>query len=250
MQPLPIIYINLEKDVLRRTRMEAQAKAFGLATRRLAAVYWPDWNEKTQTRHHSPALNQRQYFKPLGNGEKGCYASHLRAWQQLLASDAPAMVVLEDDVRFLPSLPGVLQAIADLPTEGWDMIKLYGRMQEKIAKRTFLPGTDVALITYQRVPSFAAAYVISRSGAQKMLESRLPFGRPVDVDMRFWFENGVRTLGVYPSVVALDDTSADSSIWQDGRDRLTFAQRLRKLRMKLQLAWGNAWARPPQLPLR
>jgi hypothetical protein len=26
-------------------------------------------------------------------------------------------------------------------------------------------------------------------------------------------------------------------------------QRLRKLKMKLQLAWGNARARPPQLPL-
>src|SRR5574344_1440202 len=109
MQPLPIIYINLEKDALRRTRMVEQSKMLGLSAQRLDAVYWADLDEKIQTQHHSPALNQRQYFKPLGNGEKGCYASHLRAWQQLLAGDAPALVVLEDDVRLLPALPQVLQ---------------------------------------------------------------------------------------------------------------------------------------------
>ena len=185
----------------------------------------------------------------MGNGEKGCYASHLRAWQQLLAGDAPALVVLEDDVRLLPNFPSVLQAIADLPPQSWDMVKLYGREHEKIAQQMPLADTGVQLITYRRVPSFAAAYVISRAGAQKLLASRVPFGRPVDVDMRFWFENGVRTFGVFPSVVALDDTSAESSIWQGGRDRLTLIQRLRKLKMKLQLAWGNARARPPQLPL-
>jgi len=199
--------------------------------------------------YFSSALNQRQYFKPLGNGEKGCYASHLRAWQQLLAGGAPALVVLEDDVRLLPNFPSVLQAIADLPPQSWDMVKLYGREHEKIAQQMPLADTGVQLITYRRVPSFAAAYVISRAGAQKLLASRVPFGRPVDVDMRFWFENGVRTFGVFPSVVALDDTSAESSIWQGGRDRLTLIQRLRKLKMKLQLAWGNARARPPQLPL-
>ena len=249
MQPLPIIYINLEKDVLRRTRMVEQSKTLGLSVQRLDAVYWADLDEKTQTQHHSPALNQRQYFKPLGNGEKGCYASHLRAWQQLLAGDAPALVVLEDDVRLLPALPQVLQAIAQLPAQSWDMVKLYGREHEKIAQQMPLADTGVQLITYRRVPSFAAAYVISRAGAQKLLASRVPFGRPVDVDMRFWFENGVRTFGVFPSVVALDDTSAESSIWQGGRDRLTLIQRLRKLKMKLQLAWGNARAQPPQLPL-
>ena len=249
MQPLPIIYINLEKDALRRTRMVEQSKTLGLSAQRLDAVYWADLDEKIQTQHCSPALNQRQYFKPLGNGEKGCYASHVLAWQQLLASDAPALVVLEDDVRLLPNFPSVLQAIADLPPQSWDMVKLYGREHEKIAQQMPLADTGVQLITYRRVPSFAAAYVISRAGAQKLLASRVPFGRPVDVDMRFWFENGVRTFGVFPSVVALDDTSAESSIWQGGRDRLTLIQRLRKLKMKLQLAWGNARAQPPQLPL-
>ena len=249
MSSLPEVFINLSKDVKRCEQMTSQLRQIGLGASRLPAVWWADLSGDKQRWYFSSALNQRQYFKPLGNGEKGCYASHVLAWQQLLAGDAPALVVLEDDVRLLPALPQVLQAIAQLPAQSWDMVKLYGREHEKIAQQMPLADTGVQLITYRRVPSFAAAYVISRAGAQKLLASRVPFGRPVDVDMRFWFENGVRTFGVFPSVVALDDTSAESSIWQGGRDRLTLIQRLRKLKMKLQLAWGNARAQPPQLPL-
>ncbi len=247
MSTLPILYINLTKDAERRQRMQRQFAALDLLAQRLPAVWWADLPPEEQARHHSALLTQGQYFKPLGNGEKGCYSSHLAACQQLLASDAPALAVFEDDVRLLPDLPTALAAIGQLPQGSWDMVKLYGRAHEKIASRRALVPGGLELITYRRVPSFAAGYVVSRAGARKLLDSRLPFGRPVDVDLRFWFENDLRIFGVYPSVIALDDTSADSSIWQAGRDRLTFAQRLRKLKMKLQLAWGNAWARPPHV---
>lgn len=80
-----------------------------------------------------------------------------------------------------------------------------------------------------------------------MLQSRVPFGRPVDVDLRFWFENGMRIFGIHPSVIALDDTSSASSIWEHEEPSLTLSQRLRKLKMKAQLTWGNAYAKPPHV---
>lgn len=245
MHSLPIVYINLAKDTEREQRMRTQMAQMQLPATRLAAVWWNDLSPEIQARHHNGDLTEKQYFKPMGNGEKGCYCSHLTAWRQLLESDAPAMVVFEDDVRLLPALPQALDAVAALPPATWDLVKLYGRAQEKVATRRSLAGGLLELITYRRVPSFAAGYVISRAGAQKMLDTRVPFGRPVDVDMRFWFENGLRVFGVHPSVIALDDTSEVSSIWQQREAPLTLLQRLRKLRMKLQLTWGNAWAKAP-----
>ena len=248
MSSLPIVFINLSKDVERRERMTAQVEQMGLKASRLPAVWWADLPEAEQKRYFNSAQSHGRYFKPLGNGEKGCYCSHLRAWQQLLDSDAPAMVVFEDDVRLLPELPQALDAIAALPgAANWDMIKLYGREQEKIASQAALVKDALQLITYQRIPSFAAAYVISRSGAQKMLKSRIPFDRPVDVDMRFWFENGLRVFGVHPSVIALDDTSEVSSIWETKEKPLTFLQRLRKFRMKLALTLGNGASTAPKV---
>jgi len=237
MAPFPIIYINLDKDVERRQRMQTQFNNFQLAAQRLPAVWWKDMAEDMQNRYYSEALNQTQYFKALANGEKGCYCSHIKAWQALLDSSAAAMAIFEDDVKLLADIVPTLQAVAGR-TADWDMIKLYGRPQEKIRNKLPLFGTH-SLITYQRVPSFAAGYIITRAGAQKLLASRLPFGRPVDVDFRFWFENDLRIAGVHPPVIALDDTSEVSSIWEQ-RDRLTPSQRWRKLQMKLRMTLGNA----------
>lgn len=247
MPHLPILYINLDKDFERRNRMECQFKQLQINAQRLPAVWWKDLPASEQDRYHRSELTQQQYFKPMGNGEKGCYRSHLQAWQLLLASDASSMAIFEDDVQLLPHLPNVLETIEHLPTGNWDLIKLYGRKQEKVGSRRPIDVQGYELITYRRVPSFAAGYVISRSGAQKMLQSRVPFGRPVDVDMRFWFENGMRIFGIHPSVISLDETSQTSSIWEHKEPPMTTAQRISKLRMKLQLTWGNARAKHPHV---
>ncbi|WP_312566852.1 glycosyltransferase family 25 protein [Comamonas sp.] len=242
---LPIFFINLDRDAPRRELLQQQFKALSVQGHRLEAVWWANLTEEEQTRWYSSALNARQYYKPLVNGEKGCYASHIKAWQQLLESDAPAMVVLEDDVQLLPDFQETTQAIAQME-QSWDMIKLIGRPQEKIKTARQLTSTH-RLIQYQRVPSFTAGYVISRAGAQKLLSSRVPFGRPVDVDIRFWFENNLQVFGVYPYVLGLDELSEVSSIWAQ-RERTSAVQRIRKLWMKVQLFAGNAMTRAPKLP--
>ena len=136
---LPIVFINLDRDAQRRELLRQQFKALSLHGRRLEAVWWTNLTAQEQARCYSPALNAKQYYKPLVNGEKGCYASHIKAWQQLLESDAPAMVVLEDDVQLLTDFGAAIQAIAQLE-QGWDMIKLIGRPQEKIkAERQLTP---------------------------------------------------------------------------------------------------------------
>ena len=233
----PIIYINLDKDAERRTRLQKQLAALGLQAERMPGVWWKALNEEQRARYYSAQLNSAQYYRPLVDGEKGCYGSHLKACMHLLDSDAEQLVVFEDDIRILPELPKALEAIAALPP-GWDMIKLFGREDEKIREQQPL-AEGLALIRYQRVPSFATGYVLSRAGAQKMLATRMPFGRPVDVDWRFWFETNLQIYGVHPSVIALDDTSEVSSIW-DQRDHLTLAQRLGKFKVKMQLSLGNA----------
>mgnify|MGYP003539467188 FL=1 len=240
-QTLPLVFINLDKDSERRTRIEGQLAHLGLPGERLPAVWWKHLPPAEQSLLYSAERNHGLYYQPLVDGEKGCYASHIQAWRQLLASDAPALVVLEDDVRLTPQFADVVNAIAALQ-EPWDMVKLLGRDREKVrSQRPLVPGT--ALVDYSRVPSMTAGYVVSRAGAAKLLAHRQPFGRPIDVDLRFWWEcDQLRILGVSPSAIALDDTSEVSSIW-DTRDTLTPGQRWRKFTMKLALTLGDAWHR-------
>lgn len=235
---LPILYINLASDVLRRDRMESELQRVNLDGQRLDAVRWSTLSETEQRDLYSSDLNHRQFHVSLVAGEKGCYASHIKAWRMLLESQHHAMVVLEDDVRFSDQLPSVLNAINGLNLP-WDMIKLIGRDREKVrARRELIQGVD--LVEYARVPSLTAGYVISRSGAQKLLASRVPFGRPIDVDLRFWWENNLLILGVTPAMLILDETSFVSSIGNKvGQDGQKWMMRWKKFCIKSALTFRN-----------
>lgn len=236
--PIPIVFINLDKDTQRRERMQEQLARLGLQGQRLPAVWWRDLPAQQQAQWYSPQRNRAQYYKALVDGEKGCYASHIVAWQQLLASDAPALVVLEDDVLLQDDFAHVVQAVMALPT-AWDMVKLMGRAQREKVRSWRALTAQHRLIQYRRVPSFTAGYIVSRAGAQKLLQSRVPFGRPIDIDLRFWWENQVHILGIQPPVVRLDVTSQDSSI-AGRRQGQGWITGWRKFAMKARLTWENA----------
>lgn len=241
---LPIVYINLDSDSERRQRMQAEFERAGLAAERFAATRWTELSAEQQTRYYSDALNARQFHKPLVNGEKGCYASHLRAWQWLLDSPHAALVVLEDDVRLEPGFAAVIQALGE-QTMDWDMVKLISHLNRHEGARKLHRPQDLApgfqRVRYKRIPSLTAGYVISRAGAAKLLASRLPFGRPIDVDLRYWWENGLDVQGVEPAVIALDDTSQQSSVGAKAPDSL--ATTWRKFRRKAAYTMLNRWHR-------
>jgi glycosyl transferase family 25 len=243
--PLPIRYINLDRDAERRARLDAEIARLGLPGERAPGVLWTALSQAEQDVLYSPALNARQFHKPLVNGEKGCYASHIALWRWLLASAHPAVVVLEDDVRLKDEFATVCAAIAALP-EDWDMVKLIGRAElgkaEKLRHQAPLcPGHQ--LVQYRRIPSLTAGYVLSRRGAQKLLATRVPFGRPIDVDLRHWWESQHLVVrGVSPAAIELDDTSFDSSIGDKAAER-SWADKWRKARFRARYTLGNAWHR-------
>lgn len=240
---LPIRYINLDRDQARRERLDAELKELGLPFERFPGVLWTALSEADQRALYDGELNRRQFHKPLVNGEKGCYASHIALWRWLLASPHAGVVVLEDDVRPAPGFAAVCAAIEALPT-GWDMIKLIGRAElgktEKLrSQQPLCPGFQ--RVEYRRVPSLTAGYALSRAGATKLLASRVPFGRPIDVDLRHWWESQhLHVQGVAPAAIALDDTSFESSIGMKGDER-ALGTKWRKFRHKLHYSLGNAW---------
>lgn len=235
---LPVVYINLDEHTERRALLQAELAAAGVQAQRLSAVRWARLPAPEQARLYSDALNRRQHHVPLVAGEKGCYASHLRACQALLASAHPALVVLEDDVQITPRLVPALQAL--LPQLArWDLVKLIGRPREKLRHSSPLTD-DTALVAYARVPSLTAGHVLTRRGAQKLLGSRVPFGRPVDLDLRHWWENGFQIRGLHPAVIALAPLHEQSSIGAKAAGR-SLAQRWHKFHIKLMHGLRNAW---------
>ena len=239
----PIRFINLDRDAERRERMFSELARWGLDGERFPGVLWTALSAAEQAEFYSAELNASQFHKPLVNGEKGCYASHIAIWRWLLSGSQDCVVVLEDDVRLTADFIPACTAITQLP-KGWDMIKLIGReglgKTEKLRDQHPLCA-GVKLVSYRRVPSLTAGYAISRQGAEKLLATRVPFGRPIDVDLRHWWEaRRLQVLGLRPAVIELDETSFDSSIGAKAEERKLSAK-WRKFRLKLSYSLGNAW---------
>lgn len=217
--------------------MENEFHRLNISARRLDATWWKTVPTDEANALYSIDLNKEQYYKPLSNGEKGCYASHIRAWKILLESDAEKIVVLEDDISLNNEFIKILDAIDKLDQE-WDMIKLIGRERnEKIKLSENLLGTQ-NLIRYKKIPSCTTGYVLSRSGAKKLISSRIPFGRPIDIDLRFFWENDLKILGVHPAAISLADSSTQSSIWTT-REKNSFRERMKKFKMKTKILFLN-----------
>jgi glycosyl transferase family 25 len=230
---MKVIVINLDTEVPRWVVTRERFRRVGLEPVRVSAIPGESLSALQREALYSERLNRRQYHKPLRPGEIGCYASHLSVWSQLVASRDACVAVFEDDVTPDDRLPEVLRGLERGDAPG-DMVKLVGRPQEKLrAREPLLPGTE--LVRYARVPSLTGGYVIRRSGAQKLLTHRLPFGRPVDVDLRHWWECGLEVCGVQPYPVRARSASRSSTI--DGRQVLQPDARMRLHKLLLQLRY-------------
>ena len=239
------IIINLPSDDARWVDVRRQFHRAGLRPAFHEAVDGRELSERQLRRLYSPELNRRSYHRPLTAGEIGCYASHLSVWEQFLGSAQRHVAVFEDDIEIDPGLARVLAALETAPFRA-DLVKLIGRRREKVRERTpLLAGRD--LIRYRRVPSLTGAYVLTRRGAEKLLAARQPFGRPVDVDLRHWWECDLDVAGVQPYPVQVAPASRWSTI-ADREARTEGASRWDKLRLQARysfLNWSSLKALPP-----
>lgn len=233
---MKIVVINLASEDARWIAVTRQFRAVGLEPTRVEAICGKALAPREVRRLYSEELNRVQYHKRLLPGEIGCYASHISVWQQLLESSDPHVAVFEDDVDVDADLPETLAAIERAPAQ-WDLIKLIGRQREKATTRFPLTlGRD--LVEYRRVPGLTSAYVIDRRGAEKLLSRRVPFGRPIDIDLRHWWELDLRILGVHPYPVHLAPSSLLSTI--EGRRTPTDARtRLHKTLLQARYTVRN-----------
>jgi glycosyl transferase family 25 len=233
---MKIAIINMACEAARWAAVAQEFGAVGLQAQRHEAVSGHALLAQGQTHRYCEELNRRHYHRPLRPGEIGCYASHMALWQQFLDSTEPLLAVFEDDIAIAPELPRVLATIERLPQD-WDLIKLIGRSRENIAKRhTFFGETE--LIQYRRIPSLTGAYVVTRRGAEKLLSNRQRYGRPVDVDMRYWWECDLRVYGVQPYPVRAAASSQLTTI-EGRRVRCDARMRLHRLFLQAEYTWLN-----------
>ena len=121
--PIPIYVIAFADATAQRQKMADQLTQMQLACAFIDAVDGRAMDETTRSSHIS---DRRQSWikRQISAGATGCALSHYECWRQLLASDAPCALILEDDAHLDSDTPSVLSALAT-QADKFDIITLH-----------------------------------------------------------------------------------------------------------------------------
>ena len=198
---LPIYVISLETAQSRRAAITGRMKELGLAFSIIEAVRGADIpvDQKASLVSH----RRRQHLgAPFSDGALGCLMSHRRAWERIRDGHIDAALILEDDAVLAPAALDVLPRIAALKGR-FDLINLHHTSGRPLVDIARLSPTHALSIT--RYASIGAiGYVVSRDAAERLLAVSTPGIFEVDVMMNRWWEHGLKTLVLSPSVVEED----------------------------------------------
>lgn len=181
MAAIPVYYINLASRPDRREFMERQFQQLSIAAERIEAVRIDEVDDSLIAFHRTA-----RSLWHLAAGDLACGLSHQRCWARLLASDAPAALVLEDDVVMSSSISDLLD-----PTlagrVGADLMKLetFCTAVKLGSARHHVGSTDLRELCSSQMGG--AAYILTREAARESLAS--PLRNQMGVD-RFLFGRG------------------------------------------------------------
>lgn len=188
---MELLVISLASETERRRRLIANLDAHGLRCEWLDAVDARGWDQAQKQAH----MNQASVFFNMSYepnaGAVGCYLSHIKAFERLMASDKEAVLIVEDDAEFSPEftshLPCLAQAINAL-----DIIFLCDRRPNRRAK---IIGTSQKGLAFQfkRFANIGTnGYVINRKAAAYMLEHHTKFGLEIDMCLNRWWQSNLK----------------------------------------------------------
>jgi len=157
-----IFVINLPDAVKRRKFQKDQLTKLGLEYTVLEATSVKDISEATYKKHYF------DWQRPLRNTEVACYFSHRSAWDKVIKSRKPALI-LEDDVIlsiFLPELIDNLSKIKSI-----DLINLENRSRKKFVSKSYIGiACNSKLLRLYQDRTGAAGYILWPSGANKLIQ--------------------------------------------------------------------------------
>jgi glycosyl transferase family 25 len=154
--------------------------------------------------------NARLYKHPLSPPEIGCSLSHFALWQLIASGAEDGAFLFEDDFQPQPGLVDVIQAISRANLENC-MVKLYACQPPLGTEIGKLPG-GYKLVMPHHVPGMTLGYAVDKVAAARLAAQTLPIARPVDMEIKHWWQFDVPVLVVTPSLLRVNLPETGSMI--------------------------------------
>ncbi len=195
------VILSLPKDVDRRRSCEDELARLGLQYEFSDALAGDQLNETDLGRYYDADMNRSKFKRPLSANEVACALGHRQIWQAVAESEDHVVLVLEDDATFVQDPTAFLNALSKCSECFEDvMIKLDGVSGRN--NQILKPLADQNLVLSDCLPPRTTGYILGRRAAAQLLRVHAPFARPVDIDLKFYWEHKVPILTLAEQMVA------------------------------------------------
>jgi len=233
-QNYAISVINLDRCGQRMDRIGSHLSGLDLTYNRVSAIdgQMDDLNQSPA--QYSPELNAKQFFTPLKHAEIACFQSHYKALLDFVKQQKyQVLLVLEDDVELMPGQHHHLPNIAAYMTsENPMLVKLYAKRKE--------PGRAIAFplevgecILPNKIPLGFQAQMYNKAAANELLAKFKIFGRPIDVEVQFWWRYQTKMMLLKPNMIRELSMEVGGSTISPVPKPITLA----KIKLELQRPW-------------
>ncbi len=219
--------INLDRSIDRWQHIKSQAEEFGLDVQRIAGVeidpasgaQWPDYDRAAFVRSNG---------RPMLPQEYGCYLAHVKALNAFLESTAECAVIMEDDVNLSADLVSRAYGAHEAAPFA-EVLKLLNHRVVWFRPVTRSIGGDVIGKCLFGPQGSAACYLVTRAGAQKLVDALKIITCPFDIALERGWATGVKVYTVKDDLIALSIRSKESQIADRARYRSIKLRGIRKI---------------------
>ena len=193
---MDILIISLTNAEERRNFQQEQLSKLGLDFRFLDATSTNNIDKTTYKQHY------KDWQRPLKETEVACYYSHRHAWDSVIQSNQPTLI-LEDDALLSRCTPALLKSLST--KKNVDLINLENRGRKKFVSRSSeaIVCNSKILKLYQDRTG-AAGYILWPSGAKKLIQCEKQKGIAL-ADAHITACNNLKAYQVEPSpIIQLD----------------------------------------------
>lgn len=196
---IPIHVLSLPTESARRHAVGLEFSRHGLAFEFVDAIDGRGPPDPRLAGHDSSSIHAGRFKRPLSPAELACALGHRAIWQRIAEGQAPVALVCEDDLRLTPACADFLRGVAARGEAlAQVMVKLDSPVRAGAAVGTL---SGVALVLTRRLPPRTTGYLLGRGAAARLLARTRCVCRPVDMDLKHYWEHGVPVLLAQPQLV-------------------------------------------------
>ncbi|EAH8373679.1 glycosyltransferase family 25 protein [Campylobacter coli] len=211
---MKVFIINLERSLDRKEHMKKQIQKLfeknPSLKNKLEFIFFKAIDAKNKEhlefKDHFPWWASWVLGRELSDGEKACFASHYKLWQECVKLDEP-IIILEDDVEFSDEF---LNNGVELKSK-----YEYIRLCYLFDKRLYFLNEGGYYLSFEKLAG-AQGYVLQVSAAMKFLKYAKNWIYAVDDYMDMFYKHNVLNIVKKPLLLK-HDCRIESSISQAGR---------------------------------